>query len=372
MKILVIGGTRFIGPSVVRKLHAQDHTVTLFHRGKSRVDFPKDIPHILGDRNSLADFRGKFSGLKLDVVLDMIPITEKHAQTVVEVFKGLTERIVAISSQDVYRAYGLLLGIEEGDIEPTPMNEDSPVRTKLFPYRQDKPRTDDDPRRILDDYEKILIERIIMDNAEAAGTVLRLPMVYGPLDYQHRLYSYVRRMEDKRPAIIMEKGMTEWRSSVGYVENVADAIVLAITNSSARNRIYNVAEPENLSQSEWIKRIGNIFGWQGKVVVLSKEELPQKMRAGFRTEQDLTVDTTRIRNELRYREIVQLNEALRNTIKWEIENPPTQIDPELYDYKTEDEILRRAGEGNKGKFQISNAKYQREEEAEEGKRRRKK
>ena len=344
MKILIIGGTRFIGPSVVKKLHEQGHTIVLFHRGKSKTNLPEDIPHILGDRNNLADFRNEFAEVKPELVLDMAPITEKHAQSVVEVFRGITERVVAISSQDVYQAYGLLLGIEKGDVQPTPADEDGALRTKFFPYRQDKPRPDDDPRKILDDYDKILVERVIMSDEELEGTVLRLPMVYGPLDYQHRLYSYVKRMNDKRPAIIMERSMADWRSSVGYVENVADAIVLAISSPQARNRIYNVAEPDNFSQAEWVKKIGEVFGWHGKVVVLPKEQLPEKMHADFRAEQDLTVDTARIRDELGYKEIVPAYEALKTTIKWELENPPANINPEDYDYKTEDEILRGASE----------------------------
>jgi nucleoside-diphosphate-sugar epimerase len=340
MKILIIGGTRFIGPSVVKKLHEQDHTIVLFHRGKSKADLPEDIPHILGDRNNLRDFRNEFAEFKPGLVLDMAPITERHAQTVVEVFRGITERVIAISSQDVYQAYGLLLGIEQGDVQPTPTNEDGALRTKFFPYRQDKPRPDDDPRKILDDYDKILVERVIMEDEELAGTVLRLPMVYGPLDYQHRLYSYVKKMADKRPVIIMEKSMADWRSSVGYVENVADAIVLAINDKRAKNRIYNVAEPDNFNQAKWVEKIGEVFGWDGKVVVLPKAELPGKMHADFRAEQDLTVDTSRIRNELGYKEVIPTHEAIKITIDWELKNPPENIDPDAYDYKTEDEILK--------------------------------
>jgi nucleoside-diphosphate-sugar epimerase len=349
MKIIIIGGTRFIGPSVVKKLHEQGHTIVLFHRGKSKADLPEDIPHIFGDRNSLADFRNEFAKFKPDVVLDMAPVTEIHAQTVVKVFRGIAERVVAISSQDVYQAYGLLLGIEDGEIQPTPTDEDAALRTKFFPYRQDKPRPDDDPRKILDDYDKIPVEKTIMSDTELVGTVLRLPMVYGSLDYQHRLYSYVKRMADKRPAIIMEKSMADWRSSVGYVENVADAIVLAIIDARARNRIYNVAEKENLKQSDWVKKIGEIFGWQGKVIVLPKEKLPKKMHADFRAEQDLTADTSRIRNELGYKEIVPTHEAIKTTIEWELENPPANIDPEDYDYKIEDEILKGSREWSVGR-----------------------
>jgi nucleoside-diphosphate-sugar epimerase len=339
MNILIIGGTRFIGPSVVKKLYKQRHDITLFHRGKSKADLPGDIPHIYGDRNSLKDFCDEFAKLKPELVLDMAPVIEKHAKDIVEVFKGIAERVVAISSQDVYQAYGLLLGIEKGDLQPTPTDEDAALRTKLYPYRQDKLRADDDPRKILDDYEKILIERVVMKEKDLSGTVLRLPMVYGPLDYQHRLYSYAKRMNDKRPAIIMEKSMADWRSSVGYVEDVAHAIVLAINDDRAKNRIYNVAEVDNLNQAEWVEKIGKVFGWDGEVVVLPKEKLPEKMHADFRTEQDLTVDTSRIRNELGYKEMTPARDAIKATIEWELENPPANIDPEDYDYRTEDEIL---------------------------------
>ena len=321
-------------------MYKQGHDITLFHRGKSKADLPADIPHVLGDRNSLKDFHDEFTKLKPELVLDMAPITEKHAKDVVEVFKGIARRVVAVSSQDVYRSYGLLLGIEKGDVQPTPTDEDAALRTKLFPYRQDKPRADDDPRKILDDYEKILIEKTIMNAPDIAGSILRLPMVYGPFDYQHRLYSHVKRMADKRPAIIMEKRMADWRSSVGFVENVADAIVLAINSDKARNRIYNVAEPENLKQSEWVEVIGKALGWEGKVVVLPKEKLPESMHADFRAEQDLTVDTSRIRNELGYKEKVLTREAIQITADWELKNPPANIDPADYNYETEDRILQ--------------------------------
>lgn len=343
MKVIVIGGTRFIGPSVVKKLYKQKHSITLFHRGKSNIDLPEDIPHMFGDRNNLADFRNEFAKLSPEIVLDMAPITEKHTKDIVDVFQGIADRVVSISSQDVYQAYGLLLGIEQGDIQPTPANEDAALRGKLYPYRQDKPRADDDPRKVLDDYEKILVEKTIINAPGLAGTVLRLPMVYGPLDYQHRLYSYVKRMADKRPAIIMEKRMADWRSSVGYVENVADAIVLAINDDKARNRIYNVAEPENLKQSEWVQEIGKVLGWEGKVVVLPKEKLPENMHVDFRAEQDLTVDTSRIRNELGYKETVPTHEAIQITADWELKNPPANIDPKDYDYEKEDRILQSVG-----------------------------
>jgi nucleoside-diphosphate-sugar epimerase len=46
-----------------------------------------------------------------------------------------------------------------------------------------------------------------MGTAGLPGTVLRLPTVYGPGDYQHRLFEYLKRMDDGRPAILLGEGV---------------------------------------------------------------------------------------------------------------------------------------------------------------------
>ncbi len=339
---MIIGGTRFIGPEVVRRLFAQGHEVTLFHRGKSQTDLPKKIEHVLGNRKELHSFRNEFIKFMPDVVLDMIPITEDDARQVIDTFKGVAQRVIAVSSQDVYRAYGILIGKEDG-LEQTPLTEDAALRQKLYPYRGEKPRAQDDPQKILDDYDKIPIEKIVMSDPDLPGTILRLPMVYGPGDYQHRLFEYLKRMDDKRPAIVLDKGLAEWRSSNGYVENMADAISAAVTNELARNRIYNVAEPDNPTIAEWVGKIGRVAGWDGEVVVVSRDKLPSQLVPDFKTDQHLSVDTTRIRKELGYRESIPQDEALRHTIEWERLHPPEKIRPDQFDYGAEDKVLKTLG-----------------------------
>ncbi len=339
MRILVIGGTRFIGPCVVRRLFAEGHEITLFHRGKSMASLPESITHMLGNRHNLLDFRAAFKSLKPDVVLDMVPITERDAQLVVDTFKGIACRVVALSSQDVYRAYGILLGIEHGKIEKMPLTEDAHLRTRLFPYRGDKPRAEDDPRKILDEYDKILAEKVYMSVPELPGTVLRLPMVYGPGDYQHRLFEYLKRMDDKRPAILLEEGLANWQWTRGYVENVADAIVLAIQDDRAMKRIFNVGKQEVLSTAEWVRIIATYAGWDGDVIIVPKEKLPAGMVPDMKSEQDLVSDTTRIRTELGYEEAIPDSKGMKRTIAWERENPPKQISPEEFNYEAEDKVL---------------------------------
>ncbi len=342
MRILMIGGTRFIGPPVVRLLAELGHHVALFHRRPPEVKLPLDVQHILGDRRDhLADHAETFRRFEPDVVVDMIPITERDAQMVVGTFKGMTYRVVAISSQDVYRAYGRVNGTEPGPADPTPLTEDSPLRERLYPYRGDTPRAPNDPTRLFDDYEKILVERVIMSDPGLPGTVLRLPMIYGPHDYQHRVHQYLRRMDDGRPAIVVSDQMARWRWTRDYVENTAAAIALAITDDRAAGQIYNIGEMPALTLAEWIERIGLIAGWDGEVVVAPDYQLPEDMRAQAGFDQDLVADSSRIRDELGYQQPVPLDEALRETIVWERANPPAHADPPQPDYNTEDAILAR-------------------------------
>jgi nucleoside-diphosphate-sugar epimerase len=341
MRILVIGGTRFIGRATVHLLHEQGHDIAVFHRGQTQFDGSSEVQQILGDRAQIHTFKQDFERFAPELVLDMIPFVEQDAHIVGDLFKGIARRIVAISSQDVYRAYGRVLRTEPGPPDPVPLTEDSPLREKLYPYRGTTLRVSEDKQRWMDDYDKIPIERIIMSDPALPGTILRLPMVYGPDDNQHRLFEFLKRMDDKRPAILLDAAMASWRWTRGYVENIAAAIVLAITDERAAGRIYNVGEAHTLTMSEWVRSIANATGWNGNIITVPSDKLPPHLAADIDTTQHLLVDTTRIRQELGYREPIDLGEALTRTISWERAHPPTEIDAQQFDYAKEDAILAR-------------------------------
>ena len=338
MRLLILGGTRFIGPYIVRRLSDIGCEITLFHRSKTEIDLPNGIEQILGDRQNLFNFSDQLKKLEPHLVLDMFPITEQDAQVVTNLFKSSAKRIVAISSQDVYRAYGKLIGIEDCPTIPVPLNEDSPLRNKIYPYREN---VKEDNR--LYNYDKILVERVYMNEPELPCTVLRLPMVYGPGDYQHRLFPYLKRMDDNRPAILLEQGMAQWCCSRGYVEDIANAVVLAIEKEVSSDEIYNVSEKEIQYEAEWIKILEKTADWDGKIIVVPKVESPDFLNPGIDTTQHLTVDTTKIRNELGYKEYISQDEALRRTVEWERAHPPDKVDTKMFDYKEEDNLLEQLG-----------------------------
>jgi nucleoside-diphosphate-sugar epimerase len=345
MRILVIGGTGFIGPYVVRRLVNAGHVVTVCHRGQTETELPREVEHIhhptlaYGDRSCFAELADKFRHVAPEVVLDTTNYIERDAQALMNTFRGLARRAVVLSSIDVYRAFGRVRHTEPGPPDPMPLTEDSPLREKFFPVRREPLRDSGDPEQWVDDSEKILVERIVMNDPTLPGTVLRLPATYGSGDPQHRLFMYVKRMVDKRPAIFLDEGLARWRWSRGHAENVAHAIRLAIADDRSIGRIYNVAEAEALTEAEWVRRIGRAADWEGKVIVVPKDQLPAHLNWGINTDQHWEVDTTRIRQELGYQEIVPQAEALRRTVEWERANPPAEIKPEQFDYAKEDTLL---------------------------------
>ena len=335
MRILVIGGTGFIGRFVIQQLLAKGHELSVFDRGVTPANLPSEVNRIQGDRQYLTDYRKTFGQLAPDVVLDTIAFTEADAQSTMAAFRGIARRVVVISSQDVYRARDIFWKRETGIIDAVPLTEDSPLRSQLYPYRDSGI-----PSKLSPDYDKILVERVVMSDQSLPGTIVRLPMVYGVGDHQHRVYPYIKRMDDRRPAIVLEESYANWRGCYGYVENVAAAIVLTVVDERATDRIYNVSESSSVSQAELIREIGEIVGWSGEVAIVPKSDLPEGYGIPFRTEQDWVTNSTRIRKELDYSEPINWSEALRRTITWERANPPEVFSGiGLLDYEMEDVVI---------------------------------
>jgi nucleoside-diphosphate-sugar epimerase len=339
MKILLIGATGFIGRYAARELIRLGHEVTVFHRGLTAP--PDGVNEITGDRNDLQLHIGGLRLLRPDVVVDFVLSNEAQAKQLVETFRGLTARIVAISSGDVYRACGILHRFEIGPLQPVPLTEESELRTAVNVYSpEDLLRLRAVFSWLGNEYDKVPVERVVTGDPELPGTVLRLPMVYGPGDPLHRLFPYLKRMDDKRPAILLQENAAAWRGPRGYVENVAAAVALATVSNTAAGRIYNIADHESLSEGDWVRRIGRAANWAGSVIPLSNDAIPAHLRVRYRNEQHWEMSSARIRRELRFKEPVDFTTALDRTIAWERANPPQQIDPKQFDYAAEDAALR--------------------------------
>src|SRR5205814_9494586 len=135
--------------------------------------------------------------------IDLILSSGAQANRLMQTFRDIAKRIVAVSSMDVYRACGVLHGTENGPLEKLPLNEDSPLRRTLHPYPSDVLKALQGVFGWIDEaYDKIPVEQAVLSDSKLTATVLRLPMIYGSGDHLHRLFPLLKRMDDGRSTIL--------------------------------------------------------------------------------------------------------------------------------------------------------------------------
>ena len=323
MKVFVIGGTGFTGPPLISDLLNRNHEVTFLHRGNSHDRRTRGAHEIVGDRNDQGLLTKAIESVSPEVVVDMIPFTKEHGESTVTACKGTSARIVALSSIEVYLAFGRIQGTEPGPLQPTPLTEESALR------KTDQPGGPD--------CDKIAVERACLSDSVPDSTILRLPAIYGARDMHRRFRCYLKPMDDGREFILLGKSLSTWKFSRGYVDNVAHAIRLAIESDHSAGKIFNVAEPCAMKAAEFVRAIGDAAGWHG-VKVLPDADLPRHLQQAANFDQNWDVDTKRIRTQLAYSEIVDTAEAFRRTVEWERNNPP-ETEPFDYDYEEEDKAI---------------------------------
>lgn len=337
MKVLVIGGTRFIGAFTAKLLLSKGHEVVLFHRKKSNNNIIKGVSHIYGDFEKFDEKIAEIKKFNPDIVLDMIARTENHANKLVDLCNKINcKKVVVISSGDVYRAYENIIGIKKGNIQPVPIKEEDELRTICFPLKNFN------MGKAADEYEKMLVEKAIIKNcANLTWSILRLSAVYGPYDYQMRMFEYIKPMADKRPYILIDEDLAEWVESKCYVENAAQAIVKAIENDNANGNIFNVGEDTSVSELKWIEKIAEIMNWKGKIIKVPSGRLLD--HSEFNTAQNWVMDTSKIRKKLHYCESISFDEGLERTIEWELQSKYKEEALKKIDYGKEDNILKELG-----------------------------
>jgi 2'-hydroxyisoflavone reductase len=102
LKILVLGGTRFLGPHVAEQALARGHSVTFFNRGRTNPGVLPQVERIQGDRN------GELDGLKgrsWDVVIDTSGYVPRHVRLSAELLRARVPHYVFISTVSVYASF---------------------------------------------------------------------------------------------------------------------------------------------------------------------------------------------------------------------------------------------------------------------------
>lgn len=243
-----------------------------------------------------------------------------------------------ITPRRKYRNFGGLN--KQGDAPPdiTPLTENSPLRETHYLYRKNAKDEND----WLYHYEKVLVEHELLRTSQTPCTILRLPKVYGPYDQHKGFMPYAKRMADNRPFILLDEGLKDWKFSRGYVENVAAAVVLATLDKRTGHFVYNVSDDHVFSESELIQTIATIMNWDGEMYTLPKDKTPVHLHMDFDWRYHLDMDSTKIRNELGFRDRISQKEAMGKTIDWTTSVVHLEGSSPAYDYQIEDKVFEKS------------------------------
>ena len=212
MKILVMGGTRFVGKPLVATLREQGHALTLFTRGRQPA--PEGVEHLTGDRNN-ADDLAQLSGRQFDVVVDSSGRTLNDSQSVLEVTGAPSHRFLYVSSAGVYAGS-----------DQWPLDEDSPVD----PASRHAGKADT---------ESWLLKEGI------PFTSFRPTYIVGPGNYNPVERWFFDRVANDLPVPMPGDGSTI--TQLGHVDDLADAMVRALGVDAAANRIYNCSSRKGIT-----------------------------------------------------------------------------------------------------------------------------
>ena len=325
MRIAIVGGTRFVGVAAVRELVNAGLRVLVAHRGKHELasDAAFDaVERCHGDRDDLLAEGGPVELFGPEVMIDTFgggASAAKGEQLVAAASRCGVDRLVAVSSCDVYQAY-VDAGLGDGSgrkllpATPLPISEDSPRRTEPYPGA-------------LPGHDNVAMEDAV---AEFAGTVviLRPGAIYGPGDTLCREWPLIRWALEKKSELELPAAGVQVFHRVA-VERVAHALVAAVTapiSDEPHPWACNVVDPYDWTYAGLAAEIGRLldWDWEPKVVSFGDSAHPWQVAS------PLLVSDVRLREVLGVPpDSPDPREALAATVRWYVENGPDPESPYL-------------------------------------------
>ena len=321
MRIVVLGGTRFIGRRIVSDLVARGDEVLIVHRGSTE---PPDLPlcrHIHAARADYESIADEVRTFEPTAIVDTLCMSRADADAVLP---HLPEaQLILLSSMDVYQAFWHVLNDSEG--EPLPLTEASPVRSSRFLYGE--------ARGDHVGYEKLDVEPSYLDRG---GTVLRLAMIYGEHDHQRREEFILRRVRAGRDRIPFGAGTFLW--SRCHVADVSSAVLAAIGNPLAASEVFNINEPTTRSVRGWAAQVLAAAGSSAELVTVADSALPEDMWITKAVPQQLVSGTSRATAVLGWQPS-DPDQRVAESVAWHLANPP---DDASSDFTADDAALAAA------------------------------
>ncbi len=245
MKLLVLGGTKFVGRALVADALAEEHEVTLFHRGQTNDDLFPDAEHVHGDRDGRLD---SLAGRRFEACIDVSGYLPRVVRQSAEVLHDQVGTYVFVSSVSVYADLSV------------PGDEQGPLAT-----------LDDEATEEITDETygglKALCERVVADLYGDRSVVARPTFVVGPHDHTGRFSWWVHRGARGGEVLVPES--SAWRIQMIDVRDLARFLLLAAADRSLTGA-YNVVGPRiETGLVDVVEEAASLAGADVKPVVVS-------------------------------------------------------------------------------------------------------
>ncbi|HKD09978.1 MAG TPA: NAD-dependent epimerase/dehydratase family protein [Bryobacteraceae bacterium] len=249
MRVLVIGGTQFIGKLLVKRLLGAGHEVTILHR-KPEHPFGRRVRNLTADRNDAASLKAALAGQRFDAVYDVAYDWEhgtkpQHVEATAKSIPGDISRYIFMSS---VAAYGDGLNHAEDDPLASDMHQNEYVRNKAGSERA--------------------LFRMYHESRFPVVT-MRPPFVYGPENPFYREAFFWDRITIDRPVIIPGDGNRLMQFV--YVNDLVEACFNALTKHTAPGRAFNVADDKPLTQVELVNEFAKAVAKPTTIVRVPRE-----------------------------------------------------------------------------------------------------
>lgn len=258
MRILFFGGTRFLGRAIVHRLLQEGHSITLLNTGKRPDPFSTHVRRVLGDRRDPEVLEKALAKGEYDAVVDVTAYQEKDTSTALQALQGAIEHFIHISTAAVYLIRDALYPPFreeqfEGRLIPRPAESGS---SWLFAYHK---------RRCEEALHRAWVE------TRFPFTCLRLPMVLGPADETRRADAYLERLASGGPLLLPDGGLNSW--GFLWAEDVAEAVVTNLANTTAYGRSYNLAQRETVTLRQFIELAARLLGVESRLISIPSQWL---------------------------------------------------------------------------------------------------
>lgn len=208
MRILVMGGTRFIGVYLTRLLVEQGHDVVLFNRG-NRPAPVAGVAQIQGDRKDIPGLKVALAGHQFDAVFDNNGRELQDTQPLVELLGDQVQHFVYVSSAGVYLKSEQMPHVEGDAVDPNSRHRGK-YETEAYLAEQGVP-----------------------------FTAIRPVYIYGPQNYNDLEAWFFDRLVADRPIPIPGNGMA--LTQLGHVADLAAAMVAVLGQGQAIGQTYNIS-----------------------------------------------------------------------------------------------------------------------------------